>query len=137
MNWGRSIIVVLVLFMGFISILAVKMIYSKDDAFDKDYYEKGLAFDKEYDLKQHVIDDKVTPNISLNDSSLLIVFKAIDEGNIKFKSPGDKSKDSSLNITFSTVTVSREKLAKGQWNLLINWKSGQRNYLFEKSLYIP
>lgn len=137
MNWGRSIILVLVLFMGFISILAIKMINSKDDAFDKDYYEKGLAFDKEYDLKQHVIDDQVTPSITLNDSTLLIVFKGLEEGNIKFKSPSDKSKDSSLHIASSTVAVSRDKLEKGEWNLVINWTNNQQNYLFEKSLYIP
>ncbi len=137
MNWGRSIILVLVLFMSFITILAVKMIYSKDDAFDKDYYEKGLAFDKEYDLKQNVIDDRATPSITINDSTLLMVFKAMDEGTIRFKCPADKSKDILLKINTSTVSVPIKELKKAEWNLVINWTSDHQNYLFEKSMYIP
>nr|MBC7611586.1 FixH family protein [Pseudopedobacter sp.] len=137
MNWGRSIILVLIIFMGFITILAIKMTYSKDDAFDKDYYEKGLAFDQEYDLKQNVINDQVTPSIILNDSTLLLVFKSLDQGSIKFKRPSDKTKDILLNIDASTVTIPRTKFEKGEWRLVINWSASNKNYLFEKSLYIP
>jgi hypothetical protein len=137
MNWGRSIILVLIIFIGFITILAVKMMYSKDDAFDKDYYEKGLAFDQEYDLKQNVINDDATPSITLNDSTLLLVFKSLDHGSIKFKRPSDKTKDILLNINAAKVIIPRTKLEKGEWHLVINWSTNSKKYLFEKSMYIP
>ena len=137
MNWGRSIILVLIIFMGFITLLAIKMSNSTEDSFDKDYYEKGLAFDEEYDLKQNVINDKATPSITLNDCSLLFQFKNIEKGSIKFKRPSNKAKDILINIDSSKVAVSRTELEKGEWHLVINWSYNERNYLFEKSLYIP
>jgi hypothetical protein len=137
MNWGRSIILVLIIFIGFITILAVKMTYSKDDAFDKDYYEKGLAFDKEYDLKQHVIDDNATPAIVLNDSTLSVDFKAADNGNILFKRTADKTKDKTVKFSDPSFSINKNELEKGEWHLVISWNNGKRDYLYEKSIYIP
>jgi hypothetical protein len=137
MNWGRSIILVLIIFMSFITILAVKMTYSKDDAFDKDYYEKGLAFDKEYDLKQHVIDDNATPAIVLNDSTLSVDFKAADNGNILFKRTADKTKDKTVKFSDPSFSINKNELEKGEWHLVISWNNGKRDYLYEKSIYIP
>lgn len=137
MNWGRSIILVLIIFMGFITILAIKMSSSQDDAFDKDYYENGLAFDEEYNLKQNVINDQTTPSINLNDSTLLLVFKNLDDGSIKFKRPSDKTKDTIVNIDSSRVIIPITQLEKGEWRLVINWAYGNKKYLFEKNMYIP
>lgn len=137
MNWGKGIILVLIVFMSFITILVIKMSNATEDSFDKDYYEKGLAFDEEYNLKQNVINDETAPSITLNDSTLLVQFKNLENGSIKFKRPSNKAKDVVLNINSSTVNVSRSQLEKGEWHLIINWTYNGSNYLFEKSLYIP
>ncbi|OAQ39324.1 hypothetical protein A5893_11730 [Pedobacter psychrophilus] len=137
MNWGRSIILVLIIFMGFITILAIKMTYSIDDAFDKDYYEKGLAFDEEYALKQNVIDDHATPLITVNGNTLNVEFKALENGNILFKRTADKTKDRSIKLKNSSFSIDKGLLEKGQWHLVISWNNGKRNYLYEKNIYIP
>ncbi len=137
MNWGRSIILVLIIFMGFITILAIKMTYSIDDAFDKDYYEKGLAFDKEYELKQNVIDDYVTPLITINGNTLNIAFKALENGKIIFKRTADKTKDRTIKLKNSLFSINKNILDKGQWHLVMTWNYGNRNYLYEKNIYLP
>ena len=123
--------------MGFITVLAIKMINSKEDAFDKDYYEKGLAFDKEYDLKQNVIKDKTLPKISQKDDFVNITFQKVDSGTIVFKRPSNQKQDISFNAIQQEMKINKSSLAKGEWRLQIRWTANSKQYLYETNLFIP
>ena len=136
MNWGKGLVIGLVLFMSFITILVVLMFRSAEDSFDKDYYEKGLAYDVEYEQKQQVITDKAEPTISYNDTVLSITFKAAESGQINFKRPSSKKEDKVINFTGNEVNINRKELLNGEWKMIIRWTNNQKIYLFEKSIFL-
>lgn len=136
MNWGKGLVIGLVLFMSFITILVVLMFRSAEDSFDKDYYEKGLAYDVEYQQKQQVITDQAEPTISYNDEVLSITFKAADSGQINFKRPSSKKEDKVINFTDNEVNINRKELLNGEWKIILKWTYDQKNYLYEKSIFL-
>jgi hypothetical protein len=136
MNWGKGLVIGLVLFMSFITILVVLMFRSAEDSFDKDYYEKGLAYDVEYEQKQQVITDQAEPTISYNDEVLSITFKAADSGQINFKRPSSKKEDKVINFTDNEVNIKRKELLNGEWKIILKWTYDQKNYLYEKSIFL-
>lgn len=136
MNWGKGLVISLVLFMSFITILVVLMFRSAEDSFDKDYYEKGLAYDVEYQQKQQVITDQAEPTISYNDEVLSITFKAADSGQINFKRPSSKKEDKVINFTDNEVNINRKELLNGEWKIILKWTHNQKNYLCEKNIFL-
>jgi hypothetical protein len=136
MNWGKGLVIGLVLFMSFITILVVLMFRSAEDSFDKDYYEKGLAYDVEYEQKQQVITDQAEPTISYNDEVLSITFKAADSGQINFKRASSKKEDKVINFTDNEVNIKRKELLNGEWKIILKWTYDQKNYLYEKSIFL-
>ena len=137
MNWGKGIIIGLVLFMSFIVVLVVLMFRSPDDAFDKKYYEKGLAFNDIYNQKQNVIDEKVEPQFLLNSKTLQINFSGVQSGQINFTRPSNHLLDTVVNINRDTVIIPIKNLTTGQWHLILKWKNLHKDYLFEKDIFIP
>jgi hypothetical protein len=136
MNWGKGLVIGLVLFMSFITILVVLMFRSAEDSFDKDYYEKGLAYDVEYQQKQQVITDQAEPTISYNDEVLSITFKAADSGQINFKRPSSKKEDKVINFTDNELNINRKELLNGEWKIILKWTYNQKNYLYEKNIFL-
>lgn len=136
MNWGKGIIIGLVLFMSFIVVLVVLMFRSPDDAFDKKYYEKGLAFNDTYNQKQNVIDEKVEPQFLLSLKTLQINFSGVQSGQINFTRPSNHLLDTVVNINRDTVNIPIKNLTTGQWHLILKWKNRHKDYLFEKDIFI-
>ena len=137
MNWGKGIIIGLIAFMTFISVLVFKMFSTAEDGFDKDYYEKGLAFDKEYDLKQNVITDNAQPKVSQDDDFVNITFSKIDSGSVIFKRPSNQKQDVFFNVDQKEIQIPKSSLAKGEWKLQLKWTAENKNYLYETNLFMP
>jgi hypothetical protein len=112
------------------------MFRSAEDSFDKDYYEKGLAYDVEYQQKQQVITDQAEPTISYNDEVLSITFKAADSGQINFKRPSSKKEDKVINFTDNELNINRKELLNGEWKIILKWTYNQKNYLYEKNIFL-
>ncbi len=136
MNWGRSLVLVLAVFMIFITVLVVKMFRSAEDSYDKDYYEKGLAYDVEYDQKQQVLTDQVTPNIDQNGDFVSISFAAVDSGSVQFKRPSNQKLDQYFSFTDTLVQIPKSKFEKGEWKLIMHWEAKQKKYLHEHNLFM-
>ncbi|MCB0733834.1 MAG: FixH family protein [Flavobacteriales bacterium] len=49
MNWGRSIALVMILFIAFIVTIVVIVMRQDDSLVEKDYYEKGIQYSTEMD----------------------------------------------------------------------------------------
>jgi hypothetical protein len=137
MNWGKGLVIGLVLFMSFIAILVVLMFNSAEDSFEKDYYEKGLAYDVDYQQKQQVITDDAEPIIIINDDLVSITFKGAESGQINFKRPSNQKEDVYINFKGNKVDVDREKLLNGEWKMVIKWTHQQKKYLYQKSVFLP
>ncbi|MDA9555449.1 FixH family protein [Pelobium sp.] len=137
MNWGKGLVIGLIAFMSYITILAIKMLNSNEDSFDKDYYEKGLAYNTEYTQKQQVKIDHAEPIINYNDDVLTINFKTTGSGEIDFKRPSSKTEDKLIKFTGNEVTILRKELLTGEWKVIIHWTNKHKTYLYEQSIYLP
>lgn len=142
MNWGTKIIIGMISFMSFILILAVLMFRSDTDALvEKDYYEKGLEYDETYRLKAQVLLDSAGPEVSIGKKSILIAFQTAAEGTIKLVRTADQRQDRVLKFkTAETnkIEIPLISLPRGQWKLVLNWKSGNgKSYLNEQEVILP
>ncbi|WP_419701544.1 FixH family protein [Mucilaginibacter sp. NFX135] len=137
MNWGKGIMLGMALFMLFIIGMCIHMFRMPADEYDHHYYEKGLNFDQDYNKERQVVMDKAWPQIRMNGNSVRIDFKKSAEGNIRFIRPSSEGLDKvfPLNTTAGkTATFSVAALVKGRWQLVLQWKSGQKNYLYEEEV---
>lgn len=139
MNWGKGIVIGLVVFVTFISAMGVYMFGQPDD-YDKQYYEKGLAFNADYVREKQVYIDKLQPEIRISSANLLINFVKPAVGKIHFVRPSDRKMDQVLGLKTDQndqVHIPLSQLAKGPWNLVIEWANGGRKYLYQQEIFVP
>lgn len=136
MNWGKGIILGMIVFMGFIISLVVFMIRSSDDNYDKDYYEKGINYNLEFKEKQQVIEDSIIPQLNLSNQVLDIKFKQAEKGIIYLKRPSNGNLDRQLNFVGKKVYIPLNKLKKGHWQIVINWYWHQKKYYYESKFFV-
>jgi len=139
MNWGTKLVIGMGLFMAFIITLAVMMMRSgSDDLVDKDYYQKGIEYDKDYAKKSQMQKDQAEPEISIGDS-IKIIFNRPAIATFRFLHPSDNKKDRTVSVNSGTsneVALPLSDSDKGHWKLIIEWKSDEKEYMFEKNITI-
>jgi hypothetical protein len=125
--------------MAFIITLVVFMMRSdSDDLVDKDYYQKGIEYDKEYTQKNRVYQDKSEPYIYVEDS-LKIIFQKPAIGSMRFIHPSNNKNDRTLKMEThenNEFVFPLNEISKGNWKLILEWKSEGKEYLFEKNILI-
>jgi len=139
MNWGKATILVLLAFVLFISGMSIYMFRSPADDYDHQYYEDGLNFDHDYNREAQVTRDHAQPLISVNKDSIRFVFPQVINGRVTFMRPSSDARDTvyALNnknsgpMQFGTGT-----LAKGKWQLVVEWESNRKAYLYHQEVYI-
>jgi hypothetical protein len=107
------------------------------DEYDHHYYEKGLNFDKDFNKEKQVMLDKATPLIQIAGDSVRIMFAQPAEGNIRFIRPSSEALDKLFPINTAagkTAGLSVSGLVKGHWKMVLDWRSGQKNYLYEREV---
>jgi len=137
MNWGKGIILGMALFMLFIIGMCVYMFRMPADEYDHHYYEKGLNFDQDYNKEMQVVTDRTRPEIRINGDVVHIDFKKSAKGNIRFIRPSSEALDKVFQLntgTGKTALFSIVTLVKGRWQLVLEWKSDQKNYLYEQEV---
>ena len=139
MNWGKGIIIFLCAFMLFIVAMGIAMFRQPDDI-DEHYYEKGLAFDVDYNKEKQVINDKAQPVVSFNHDTLQVRFTAPAKGILNFLRPANAKIDSQFKLQSDTnneVKIPISAIRQGRWQLVFNWESHGKTYLFTKEIFIP
>lgn len=141
MNWGKAIILVFVLFVGFIGTMVVQMTRQRIDLVSDNYYQN------EIDYQQHI--DRVT-NARLNPSVTMtcqsdqqqVVFElpsSLQKGEIIFYRPADRRQDFRVNIAAqhpARQIIPTKSLAKGNWHVQFTWSDGQRDYYKEEQIFL-
>jgi len=139
MNWGKGIIAGMVAFMLFILSMCIYMFNAPVDDYDHQYYEKGLSFNKDHDREEQVSKDHAEPVISQINDRLMIVFNEPATGKINFMRPSDKALDRSFKLNSSigkSSEIDLQGVAKGLWQLTLEWESDKKSYLYHKEIYI-
>lgn len=137
MNWGKIIVITLAIFGVFIAGMSVYMFTSPQDDYDHDYYEKGLNFDHDYNREENVVKDHAQPQIQMGTDSVLISFNTTVAGTIKFERPSATQMDKIFQVAASRVIIPLRKLQQGEWQLVFDWKSNGRSYLYQQKIMVP
>ena len=139
MNWGKGLVMVMLLFIGFIVSMSIYMFSMPADDYDHQYYENGLNFNKDYAKEKQVETDRAQPVIKQNNGELSVAFIQPATGTIRLINPLGKSKDLMFLLNTNTGTrasIPLNKLSTGRWAIRIDWNSGNKGYLYQKDLYI-
>lgn len=136
MNWGKGIVIGLAAFMSFVIFLVILMFKAPDDSYDKDYYEKGLSYDRQYEQKQNVLNDNAKPDIVLDNTKLVVLFKALQSGKLTLYRPSDNKLDRVFDLKDQQIEIMTKDIAKGDWKLIAEWNHNGKSYLYEQSVFI-
>ena len=141
MNWGKKLVITLVLFMVFILSMAVVMFmrHDNDALIDKDYYEKGQLFDKDYNAKKAAVDDGINPTL-ITTNGLIITFPV----SVKYELTCKRLSDYRMDRNFKgqttedrSIKIPPGELKSGPWLIRIQYSAENKNYLFEGEIVMP
>src|SRR5687768_2775450 len=139
MNWGKGIIGGMILFMLFIIVMCVYMFSVPEDEYDKKYYEKGLSYDQDYNRAKQVITDKAQPTIEADSCCIEVSFPQTILGQVKLSRPSSNMGDSVIAISNKNgqpVQILTTNMPKGKYQLRFEWTSNNKDYLYQKEVYL-
>ncbi|HNP33530.1 MAG TPA: FixH family protein [Flavobacterium sp.] len=144
-NWGTSILIAFVLFMGFILFFVFKV--QSNSKYDNElvvdeYYKKDTHYSEEMNKMRNAAQLTQRPSINIQDDGVSIVFPdQITAGNISgdvaFYRPSAKKFDfdEPLKLSGQSMLIKKEHLIPGRWNVTLSWKDNQKKYMIKKELY--
>jgi hypothetical protein len=139
MNWGKGIIMGMILFMLFILCMCFYMFAAPNDDYDHQYYEKGLTYNQYYNKEVQVIKDHAQPAIKMSGDYIFIKFIDSAVGTVELQRPSNNLLDKTyqLNSREGTETqINVKPLAKGRWLLIFDWQSNKKAYTYQKAITI-
>ncbi len=138
MNWGKGIVIGMVLFMSFIVTLVVIMINNDSDLVTEDYYNKELEFNQQYDAMQHYADAKEPITLSVVKDTLFVFFpKAFQKEtvSIELKRPNNETQDTQFDLVAAEkVMIPTAKMPKGVFDCIITGNYQDKAFEFSESV---
>lgn len=143
LNWGHSIIIAFVLFIGFILFFVIQshQFENKHELVSEDYYKEELQYQTEIDALNSA--KSLEPNVTITktNNGFKVVFpeefnNQNTTGSIKMMRPSNKVFDfeSAVEITDGVVYIENEKLLEGNWRLRLEFTKDNTLYLIKKDL---
>lgn len=142
-NWGTSIVIAMVCFIGFIMFFVVQMLSSKNnqDLVVESYYHKELLVQDEIDKVNNLKGLNSTFEIEKTSEGIIITFpnefsaKQLT-GKLTLYRPSDKKLDFTLPIQLkeSKQLIPQSLLANGRWNIELDFEVENVPYAYKKEL---
>ena len=139
MNWGKTTVVILVTFVLFISGLSYFMFRAPADEYDHRYYEDGLNFDHDYNREKQVVTDHAQPVTDIDTCCIKLTFPQLIKGAVRMSRPSSDAPDTTItldNANGNPIEILTKHMAKGKWQLVFDWKSNNREYLYQREIFI-
>lgn len=139
MNWGKGIILGMVIFVLFITSMGVFMFLSPADDYDHRYYEKGLTFNHDYDREKQVTTDHAQPDVQFSGRKMKLTFTHPAKGKVTFERPSNNLLDKVFQLDSglgTEIEIPIGSMTKGKWQLIFDWKSNNKSYLYQKEVFI-
>lgn len=145
MNWGNKLIIVFVLFGGFILYMVYKSLHVQVDLVSKDYYKDELVYQDVIDGRNNVEALKSKASISQNNDNVVIQLPEEmsgkkTEGQVWFYSPDNAKKDAQFDLQTNSSAqqlIDKKKLHAGNYTVKISWTESNKKYYIEQALTIP
>jgi hypothetical protein len=140
MNWGKGIVAGVVVFMLFILGMCIYMFMAPNDEYDHQYYEKGLTFNYDYDREVQVTKDHAAPLIQSDAQYMKITFKQpVADGMVTLNRPSDAAMDKVFSLKSdqqNEVVIPLKQITAGKWQLVFEWESNHKKYLYQQAIYL-
>lgn len=144
-NWGTAMVIAMVLFMVFILQFVYRSIAVEKyehHLVSEDYYKDELYYQQEIDKMNNA--NKLTQNVKVNRVKEGVLVSFPDDmdytkiiGVVYFQRPSDERLDFQKDILLSdhNMLITDNKLINGKWNVKIDWKNGDDEYLFKEAIF--
>jgi len=145
LNWGKSIVLAMILFIGFIMYMVVTMITDKaydHDMVVEDYYKKEQTLNEKLESQNNGQTVKNFISFQANTKGLLVSvtdeLAEISNINLSAYRASDKSKDftSTLNFGNQNEALVQRELIPGLWQFTLSFSKDDKDFLVTKSLNI-
>ncbi|NNC44801.1 MAG: FixH family protein [Winogradskyella sp.] len=143
-NWGTSIVIAIIAFIGFILFFVIKMSTNSKydhDLVTEDYYHQELLYQTDIDKETNAKNLKEDVRITQLSDGIKITFPkdldiALIKGKVFLYRPSNKQLDFEIPISLSNhnLLIPDNRLLDGRWNIRIDWSYKENNYLFKKEL---
>ncbi|GAB3928602.1 FixH family protein [Larkinella terrae] len=140
MNWGKSIVLVFVLFAGFIGTMVVLMTRQHVDLVRDDYYQDEIAYQQHIDRRARTARLNQPNPLHFDEvrQELYLQLPAgWEQGQLTFYCPADRQRDQTIRLKTGRQTVSTAALSKGLWRLQLSWTADGQTFYHEQTLQIP
>ena len=126
MNWGKSLILVMAIFITFIMVMVVKMISTNPDLVSDDYYQKEIDYEQEIVAVKNMQKLNAKTTIELTDDFLIFnlpVDVKTSDVTIELIRPNDQKLDRTFVVTDTkTYMIPISKLQKGKYSVVMSFK---------------
>ena len=141
MNWGKTITLVILLFMTFILSMVFRAFSRDADLVREDYYENEINFDKNKlsknnyeNLGESISIDKIPAGVQIHYPSVL---NLETKGEISFYRPDQKKYDCTFDVKVDTDNkqiLPYDYFKEGYYDIQIEWSSDEKNYRYQSSI---
>lgn len=139
MNWGNSLVLVFILFAGFIFYLVYGCMNTDINLVSKEYYKEELDYQKVLDKTANAKSLKNEISLSLNDKTLQLELPAEiktgeTSGNIFIYSVQNASRDQNKALAFDTdgrQSIDVSKLLPGAYIAKISYSNAGKDFYSE------
>lgn len=145
-NWGTGIVIAFALFISFILYFIIKVQSNskyENELVYEEYYKQDAKFGDEMVRIQNAKDLAEKPKIKNDALGITIAFPAVFvakdiKGKVVFYRPSNKKFDFEvpISITTAVLTVPKEKLLGGRWDINMEWQYEGKQYLTKEVVYI-
>lgn len=144
-NWGTAIIIAFGLFMTFILYFVFKV--QSDSKYDnelvvEDYYKQELLVDERMKKEKQAADLEEKVTIKTTQEGISIQFPQgfdIDkiEGKVSLYRPSNQKLDFEipLSLSDSHLLIPKNSLVGGRWDISVDWKYEEKEFLSNKTVY--
>ncbi|MFD1141436.1 FixH family protein [Larkinella insperata] len=141
MNWGKVIILVYIVFAGFIGSMVYLMCRQRVDLVRDDYYQTELAYQQQINRIARTAQLVQSPAVRFDAGQQQLHITRADQtltnGKLTFYRPSDRRQDRLVQLQSGQKTVSTANLAKGFWRVQLNWSENGQEFYSEDALTIP
>ncbi|WGD34260.1 FixH family protein [Olleya sp. YS] len=144
LNWGTSIVIAFIAFISFIMYFVINMNINKDldhDLVSEDYYKQELEYQNDINKEENSKELASKLMWKKIPEGLQIIFpKELDynaiSGKVFLYRPSNKQLDFETTILLSNhnLLIPDKRLLDGRWNIKIDWKHKDNNYMFKEDI---
>ncbi|MEY5049560.1 MAG: hypothetical protein RLZZ175_2919 [Bacteroidota bacterium] len=137
MNWGKSLVLVMVFFMGYIGFLVSKAFRSDSELVAKDYYEQEVKYETQLNRMRSKFAKAMIYNFDNQNNKLVLNFgeTPIESGKVLFYKASSAKQDVEKSLNQQSVQeISTQNLGTGLWKVKITWKQGGEECYREETL---